>query len=176
MKRRTLLAASLAGLAAALAGCGRKPAAEKAMDSLFAQSFDDTEGKRQELAQWRGKPLLVNFWATWCAPCVEEMPDLDQLSKEFPHVAFVGIGIDSAANIASFIQKVPVSYPLLEAKGEGLELMGKLGNTTGGLPFTVIVGADSRKIRAISGQINADDIRSTLRSVTVSIRPDVTLA
>ncbi len=165
MKRRTLLAGALAASVAAMAGC-RQAEQKQSTAILFSHSFPDTAGVSQAMAQWQGKPLLVNFWATWCAPCVKEMPDLDQLSRQFPNIAFVGIGIDSAQNIAGFIQKVPVRYPLLEARAAGLELMRTLGNDKGGLPFTVIIGADGRLIKAFSGQIKVDELQATLRLVT----------
>lgn len=166
MKRRVVLAAALAGAAGLLGACKRKeaPAATRAVD-LFARSYPDTQGVQQSLARWQGRPLVVNFWATWCAPCVKEMPDLDRLSKEFAPIGFLGIGIDSPENIAQFLQKVPVSYPLLEARAEGLDLMRDLGNVSGGLPFTVIMSADGKILRSISGQIDPDEFAGYLRTV-----------
>src|SRR5690554_1475371 len=118
MNRRRLLGLGVVLAAGLLAkGCerdgSRAGGARVSTETLFAQRLPDSAGAQQAMAQWRGRPLLVNFWATWCAPCVKEMPDLDQLQAEFPQVRFVGIGIDSPANIARFIEKVPVSYPLL---------------------------------------------------------------
>ena len=81
-----------------------------AVTSLFAQSLPDVAGKQQPLAQWRGKPMLVNFWASWCTPCVQEMPELSALQQELgPNsLRIVGIGIDSSANIREFAQKLSV--------------------------------------------------------------------
>jgi len=166
MKRRVLLAAALAGAVGIMSGC--KPddstAAVSSAD-FFSRTLPDMAGTLQPLSQWKDKPLVVNFWATWCAPCVKEMPDLDRLSKEFAHIGFLGIGIDSAENIAQFLQKIPVGYPLLEARADGLDLMRDLGNTSGGLPFTVIMSPGGKVQRAIAGQIDPDELAAYLRSV-----------
>jgi thiol-disulfide isomerase/thioredoxin len=166
MKRRMVLTAGLAGAVGLIAGCKREDASAAAQPvDLFSRTYPDTSGVPQSLAQWKGRPLVVNFWATWCAPCVKEMPDLDRLSREFPHIHFVGIGIDSPENIAQFVQKVPVAYPLLEARAEGLDLMRDLGNASGGLPFTVIMSSGGKVLRSISGQIDPDELAEYLLSV-----------
>ncbi len=161
MRRRLLGGALALGL---LAACGNdqpgSPGA--ATDALFKATLDDLAGKPQALAQWRGQPVLVNFWATWCAPCVKEMPDLDALDREFPGVAFIGIGVDSTENMSAFLRKVPVGYTLLEGRAQGLDLMRELGSATGGLPFTAVIGRDGRLIRAVAGQISPDALRPIL--------------
>src|SRR4051812_31030513 len=80
--------------------------------NLFAASLNDVSGKPQTLSQWKGKPLLVNFWATWCAPCVQEMPELSSLSASEGGRRFnvIGVGIDSPSNIAEFANKFKISY------------------------------------------------------------------
>lgn len=164
MSRRSFCLGAIALMAGLTSGCGERPAtAQVSSDVLFRQTLPDLVGTAQDIAQWRGRPMLVNFWATWCAPCVKEMPDLDRLQAEFPGVAFVGIGIDSAPNMVAFVEKVPVAYPLLEARSTGLELMRELGNRNGGLPFTVILAEDGRILRSIMGQVEPDEIRATLR-------------
>lgn len=157
----TLAAVSLLGV---LTACGREPAggSATATEALFGATLPDLDGTAQPLAQWRGQPVLVNFWATWCAPCVKEMPDLDALDREFPDVAFVGIGVDSPENMREFLKKVPVGYTLLEARAQGLDLMRGLGSTTGGLPFTAVIGRDGRIIRAVAGQISPENLRPSL--------------
>jgi len=166
MKRRVVLVAALAGAVGLLSGCRREdpPTAASPVD-LFSRSYPDVNGVQQPLAQWKGRPMVVNFWATWCAPCVKEMPDLDRLSKEFAAIHFLGIGIDSPENIAQFLQKVPVAYPLLEARADGLDLMRDLGNVSGGLPFTVIMSPEGKILRSISGQLDPDELAGYLRSV-----------
>jgi thiol-disulfide isomerase/thioredoxin len=171
MRRRVFMYGGV-GLVAAVAGgifaARRQPAGEDAaVRVLFEQRMDAPSGESQSLAAWRGKVLVVNFWATWCPPCVDEMPDLNQLQKEFGAKAqIVGIGIDSAKNINEFIRKVPVSYPLLVAGVTGSELSRQLGNTTGGLPYTVLIDANGRVLDRISGRIKPDALRSAINAVT----------
>lgn len=171
MRRRVLMYGGV-GLVAAVAGgfvaTRRQPAGEDpAVRVLFDQRMDTPAGEPQSMSAWRGKVLVVNFWATWCPPCVDEMPDLDKLQAQFGAKAqIVGIGIDSAKNINEFIRKVPVSYPLLVAGVTGSELSRQLGNTTGGLPFTVLIDANGRVLDRISGRIKPDAIATAVNAVT----------
>ncbi|WP_281283045.1 TlpA family protein disulfide reductase [Verticiella sediminum] len=146
-----------------MAGCSGKADEAAGADAFFERRFADLQGVSAAMSDYRGKPVLVNFWATWCAPCVKEMPDLDALQSEFPQVAFVGIGIDSAANLSQFVQKIPVRYDLYEAQASGLELMRALGSNTGGLPYTVLIGADGRILQSFAGQISKEALRPQLR-------------
>jgi len=127
-------------------------------DALWNLALPDLEGTEQSMSQWRGKRMVVNFWATWCAPCVKEMPDLQALADQHPDKRIIGIGIDSTANIRAFLQKVPVSYPLLVAETGGVDLLRRLGNTRGGLPFTLILDEDGRIAHHVLGQIDPQDI------------------
>jgi len=165
MIRRFFGAAALAALAV-LAACGPEtPTNTASADALFTKTLPDLSGASHALARWPGPPLPVYVWATWCKPCLEEMPDLDELNQAFPDVAFVGIGIDSVPNMQAFVEKVPVNYTLLEARSSGLDLMSKMGNKAGGLPFTVMIEADGSIKRAIAGQIAPDDVRRTLETL-----------
>jgi thiol-disulfide isomerase/thioredoxin len=132
---------------------------------LRTLKLTDLEGQPQSMAQWQGRPLLVNFWATWCAPCVKEMPELQMLHEKYPGIQFVGIGVDKVDNIRQFLQKVPVSYPLLVMGGGATDTLRQLGNPTGGLPFTLIFDANGRLSRKILGQIKVDDLDHSLSSL-----------
>ncbi len=131
---------------------------------LFAASFPDPDGAVQPLANWRGRPLVVNFWATWCPPCVEEMPDLQQVRDQYLSlgVEIVGIGIDSAAKIAAFRDKHRLTLPLLVAGAGGSDLYRALGNASGVLPYTVLIGADGRVRKRHVGQVKPDQLRRWL--------------
>jgi thiol-disulfide isomerase/thioredoxin len=133
--------------------------------ALLAQSYPDLDGKARRMADWRGKPMVINFWATWCAPCVKEMPELDALQKQHPKAQFVGIGIDSATNMQKFAQKVAVSYPLLVAGPGGIDLMRKLGNGPGALPFTVILAEDGSVKRTILGAASPEEVAALLQQL-----------
>ena len=127
--------------------------------ALYEATLPDLTGSPIALKQLLGRPVVANFWATWCAPCVEEMPHLDALSKSLPDIQFVGIGIDTASNISQFITKIPVSYPLYVAGHAGIALVRELGNAAGGLPFTVLLDAEGRIFDTILGQVSPEDLK-----------------
>jgi len=168
MDRRLFLHAGLAAAALAAAGpaVAQSPSqagvSPDAVADLAARPLPDLQGQAHTLSQWRGQPMVVNFWATWCAPCVKEMPELDALQKQHPKVRFVGIGVDKADNIAKFVQKVPVSYPLLVMGSGAIDTLRKLGNPAGGLPFTLVFNADGSVNRKILGQIDPADLERTV--------------
>jgi len=141
------------------------PAAAK---QLLALTLPDSDGNAQSLQQWQGKILVVNFWATWCPPCREEMPGFSRLQNKLSGngVQFVGIGIDSADKIKEFSKLTPVSYPLLVASPGLMALMGQLGNDAGGLPFTVIIGRDGRLEQTQLGIWREADLQAILDKLT----------
>ncbi len=134
--------------------------------ALFDRTFPDPEGATHPLSGWLGKPVVMNFWATWCPPCVKEMPDLDVLHKKYPTVQFLGMGVDTASNIRSFIQKTRVSYPLLVVGHDGIQLMRDLGNQVGGLPFTVVFDAKGRPIHRVLGEIKPAEFEQVVRGLS----------
>jgi thiol-disulfide isomerase/thioredoxin len=139
-------------------------AAPTAVAQLYAQSLNDLNGKPQALAQWKGKPLLVNFWASWCGPCVQEMPELSALAAQDggKHVNVIGIGIDSPSNLVEFVKKTKVSYPLYVGGMGGTDLSRALGNANGGLPFTVLIGADGQVRKVYTGRLKFDQLRADI--------------
>jgi len=116
----------------------------RAAEQLLALTLPDAKAASQPLRQWRGKLLVVNFWATWCPPCREEMPGFSRLHRKFSakNVQFVGIAIDNADKVREFSLQTPTSYLLLVGSPALMPLMAELGNPAGGLPFTVIIGRD----------------------------------
>ena len=129
-------AAVTGGIAGALALQSRSGAAD-----LLSARYPDLDGKRRRLADWQGRALVCNFWATWCAPCREEIPVLDALQARHAATVLqvVGIAVDSAANVREYVKALPVRYPILLADASAIELMRRLGNSSGGLPFTVLL-------------------------------------
>lgn len=169
-RRRSLLllaaGACAAGLGAAVNWWRTRPdrATAGVVDAFFSASFADADGRQQPLSQWRGRPLVVNFWATWCPPCVEEMPDLQRIRETYRSrgVEVIGIGIDNAAKIAAFRQQHGLTMPLLVAGVGGSDLGRRFGNATGALPFTVLIGADGRVLQRHLGQIRPEQLRRWL--------------
>jgi thiol-disulfide isomerase/thioredoxin len=139
-------------------------AAPSAATNLYAQSLNDLAGKPQALSQWKGKPLLVNFWATWCGPCVQEMPELSAMANAENGKRFniVGVGIDSPTAMSEFAAKHNIKYPLLVGGMGGTDLSRAFGNTNGGLPFTVLIGADGQVRKTYLGKLKFDELKADL--------------
>lgn len=114
---------------------------QAAVERLFGAPLADPAGNQTTLARWQGKPLLVNFWATWCPPCLIEMPVFSRLQEKHKGVQFIGIAIDTAPNVQAFSASHNYSYPLLVGTEQVMSLMGELGNDRNGLPFTLAIDA-----------------------------------
>ena len=105
-------------------------------------ALDDLDGRRRALAEWRGRPTLVNFWATWCAPCLREMPLLDARAKADPALAIVGIALDEPEAVRRFVRQLGVGYPVLLDLPGANDASVALGNRRGVLPYSVLLDAD----------------------------------
>lgn len=173
MKKNIVIFAAVALIFAAIGifvGLQRltpQPADTSAASTLFSQSFTDSKGIEHNFAEWKGKFLIVNFWATWCAPCVEEMPELVALQEEIAsrNMQIIGIGIDSAANIKEFATKHQISYPLYVGGMGGTEVSRQLGNQAGALPFTVLIGTDGQVKKTYLGRLKMDALRQDLQAM-----------
>ena len=128
--------------------------------ALWAQTFPTPGGGELVMESLRGKPLLINFWATWCPPCVEELPLLDRFYRE--NVAngwqVVGLAIDQPSAVRTFLQKTPLSFPIGLAGLGGTELAKSLGNLVGGLPFTVVLGSQGTVLHRKMGLVSVADL------------------
>ena len=168
LSRRHALYAGVATMAAA-AGVGvalRRHASEAvtpdALQAVWASEFDTLKGETLKLADFRGKPLVLNFWATWCPPCVEEMPLLDAFFRQNSAKGWqvIGLAIDQPSLVKRFMGQFPVDYPIALGGMNGSELGRLLGNAQGGLPFTVVFDAAGNvKVQKL-GKLSADEIKS----------------
>ncbi|HEX5484569.1 MAG TPA: TlpA disulfide reductase family protein [Limnobacter sp.] len=131
---------------------------------LTGHTFNTFKGGSLDLAALRGKKVVLNFWATWCPPCVEEMPELSALypALKAQQVELIGIAVDNTANVNTFLEKTPVSYPVALAGFGGSELAEKLGNSQGGLPFTVVLDEDGNVLMKKAGRIQMSEIKAAL--------------
>lgn len=108
---------------------------------MLALTLPDAEGVPQAIAQWKGRILVLNYWATWCPPCREEMPAFSRLHEKYSAngVQFIGISIDSPSKVKQFSAETPVAYPLLISNLDIMQTLADFGNVAQGLPFTVII-------------------------------------
>jgi thiol-disulfide isomerase/thioredoxin len=138
-----------------------------ALTRLMTKNYADLQGRLLSLQQWSGKVLVVNFWATWCPPCREEMPGFSRLQKKYAGngVQFVGIGIDDADKIQQYQKEFPVDYPLAVAELDAMALTAELGNTTEGLPFTVFIDRSGRMHSAKVGRMSEPEVERQLREM-----------
>ena len=143
---------------------------QNAVDQLWASHFYDTTGKSQSMAQWRGKILVVNFWAAWCPPCREEIPALSRLQTKYAakNVQIVGIAIDLADNVKRFTKEHPASYPLLLAENQGIELARQLGNANLALPYTLVLGPQGEHLFRRLGKITEQELDALLQNASTS--------
>jgi thiol-disulfide isomerase/thioredoxin len=168
-RRRTWIAG---GIAVAAAGLGalwsarRHASAEggaapaPAPADFWSARFTDLQGGELALASLRGRPLVLNFWATWCPPCVKEMPELDRFSASQGAAGWqvLGVAIDQAAAVRGFLDKTPVRFPVALAGDQGLHWVNALGNLAGGLPFTVVFDARGDVIHRKLGPTSHDEL------------------
>jgi thiol-disulfide isomerase/thioredoxin len=140
-------------------------ASSSATEILFAASFPDAQSKPQSLAQWRGKVMVVNFWASWCPPCREEMPALDALQAKLApkNVQFVGISAEDISKLQQFSSEMKVSYPLLAGDIDAMSLAQSLGNNKSVLPFTVVVDKKGRIASIWFGIIDISELETALK-------------
>jgi thiol-disulfide isomerase/thioredoxin len=171
--RREALLLGLAGMAAAAAGflvgpALLQPGRDTDDQRLQSASFPDLENKTRRLSEWRGKILVCNFWATWCAPCREEIPILIGAGDKYgpSGVQIVGIAIDNAAKVRQFSASLHISYPVLLAGADGLDLMRQIGNSSGGLPYTVIAGRQGALVHRKLGALKAGELDDYLQALT----------
>ncbi len=133
---------------------------------LLALTLPDLDGRPQSLSQWKGKVLVVNFWATWCPPCKEEMPEFSRLNIKYASnsVQFVGISIDSVDKVSAFRKENEISYPLLISNLETLDLSSDLGNRAKALPFTVILRGDGSPQQVKLGKFATPDLEKAIQT------------
>ena len=168
LSRRTLVgvlgAAALgAGVAAAWMQARRTSAA--AITSLapdfWSLQWSNPEGAEFGMQSFQGRPLLVNFWATWCPPCVEELPLIDTFYRENKANGWqvLGLAVDKSVQVKAFLAQRPLTFPVGMAGLGGTELSRRLGNVAGGLPFTIALDGRGSVVQRKMGQVTAEELR-----------------
>lgn len=126
-----------------------------AVEQFYQQTLRDAAGAATPMSIHRGKVVVVNFWATWCVPCVQEIPAFSKAhTAAAGKVAFVGLGIDSPDNIAAFDARFKPSYPLVNAGAAGTDLARAFGNDAGALPFTVVIDGSGKVVASHLGKVD----------------------
>ncbi len=138
-----------------------------ALNRLHSLELPDTQGRRQALSQWRGRVLVVNFWATWCPPCLREIPGFGRMSEKHgaKGVQFVGIGVDDGDKVRYFSQKNAIPYPILIGDMDLFQLTGDLGNPSGALPFTLILDRQGKVAFLREGMLDEQKLDSVLQTL-----------
>ncbi|MDO9435174.1 TlpA disulfide reductase family protein [Hydrogenophaga sp.] len=166
LQRRTLWMAGVAvaaGAAGALISTRRfqlEPVMSEAEAAFWAGAFDGPNGEAVRMADFRGRPLLVNFWATWCPPCVEELPMLNAFHEAHKAQGWqvLGLAVDQPSAVRSFMQKLPLVFPVGMAGLAGTELSRSLGNPAGALPYSVVFGGDGAVVHRKIGKVSDADL------------------
>lgn len=132
------------------------------LTALWALELSTPSGAKLALAALRGKPLLLNFWATWCPPCVEELPLIDGFFRANAVNGWqvLGLAVDQLAAVSAFLVKTPVGFQVAMAGLPGIELSKSLGNLAGGLPFTVVIGSKGGILHRKMGRITPEDLQA----------------
>ncbi len=177
MKRRTIWMAG-AGVAAASAGVGWQlwrggtgtstaAVLDEPTAAFWRASFPRPDGSVLAMATLRGRPLVLNFWATWCAPCIREMPELDRFAKQFAARGgqVLGLAIDNAAAVNEFLARAPVSYAIGLAGFEGSALSHELGNANGALPYTAVFNRQGQVVQRKLGESSFDELTAWTKAL-----------
>ena len=133
----------------------------------MATQFADMEGRLQPLSQWRGRVLVVNFWATWCAPCREEIPGFVRLQEKYRDrgLQFIGIAIDQRDKVQAFAQEFGMNYPVLLGGIDSVEMSRQAGNRVGALPFTVILDRHGQIVGRELGVLKESKLDTIIKSM-----------
>ncbi len=133
-------------------------------EQVYATSFADLSGRQQSLGQWRGKVLIVNFWATWCPPCRQEIPDFVATHAKYraQNVVIIGIAQDEREPVANFAREFNVTYPLLIGGDTGYRFATQLGNTSSSIPFTVIFNRKGEAAYVAVGPMHRSELEAQI--------------
>lgn len=145
----------------ALSGEAKKNGAE----AVFATSLPDIDGANQAISQWRGNVLVVNFWATWCAPCQEEIPEFIEMQETYGSqgLLFIGIAIDREEMVVAFSEDFGINYPVLIESPGAASLLEATGNPQAALPYTLVINRDGEIVETFLGRVNQKKLEQVFK-------------
>ena len=129
-------------------------------------TFTDLDGRPAELSRWRGKVMLLNFWATWCPPCRDEIPLLNDAHERYAERGFtvVGVAIDDAAKVREFSDELFIAYPVLLGDRDSIDVMHRFGNRIGALPYSVLFDRDGTAVASKHGEFTRAELDALIES------------
>jgi thiol-disulfide isomerase/thioredoxin len=137
---------------------------DKPSQPLPAFNLPDSSDKPHDISEWRGKILIINFWATWCPPCKKEIPEFISLQNQYSAqgLQFIGVALEDKESVREYMNTVKINYPVLIAEDQGIALAFKLGDISGTVPFTVVVDQNNDIIYRHQGNFSKDQILSVI--------------
>jgi len=133
-------------------------------DARTDLELPDADGRSRRLSEWDGKRVLVNFWATWCGPCRDEMPLLDHARSQYPGLEVVGVAVDDAGAVRQYLKESPVRYPILLADEAPPSPALLYGDTRDVLPYSVLIGPDGTLLAQRAGSFTAESLGAWLKT------------
>ncbi|PTQ88078.1 TlpA family protein disulfide reductase [Nitrosomonas ureae] len=129
---------------------------QQGAQAILSASLPDLQGENQEVSQWLGKVMVVNFWATWCTPCREEIPEFIEAQKKYGEqgLIFIGIAIDQADKVKMFSQEFGINYPVLVGSFNTWSLLEAAGNRHSALPYTVVINRSGELVENYLGRVD----------------------
>lgn len=156
----------LAGIIALSAGLlAQRGSDVKQSAAALAFSLPDITDKQRHINEWKNKLLIINFWATWCPPCLKEIPAFISIQKQFmdTDLQFIGIAIDNKQAVLDYLKTININYPILIGGESAISLSHQLGNIIKAVPFTIIINQQGQIIHRQPGEISPDEIMEVIQ-------------
>lgn len=136
------------------------PAENQASSPLPEFNLPDLSGRQHNIAEWKGKVLVINFWATWCPPCLKEIPDFINLQQQYAdkNVQFIGIALEDKEPVAKYAAEANINYPVLLGGDNGIILAHQLGNSVDAVPYTLIVDRQGQIVHRHPGELSKEQL------------------